>query len=110
MSGAPDHPLTVKWVLFGFRGRIGRKSFWLGALGILVTLASGIVWTMVFLLMRDVSLGLLAVLVAWIATVFAAWAVGRASIGSGAFLWLPLVLQTYALAASFEVMRLNTGL
>lgn len=29
---APDHPLTVSWVLFGFRGRIGRKSFILGAL------------------------------------------------------------------------------
>jgi uncharacterized membrane protein YhaH (DUF805 family) len=36
MSGAPDHPLTVKWVLFGFRGRIGRKSFWLGALGMIL--------------------------------------------------------------------------
>ena len=32
MTGAPDHPLTVRWVLFGFRGRIGRKSFWLAAL------------------------------------------------------------------------------
>ncbi len=27
-----DHPLTVSWVLFGFAGRIGRKSFLLGAL------------------------------------------------------------------------------
>lgn len=32
----PDHPLTVKWVLFGFRGRIGRKSFLLAALGMLL--------------------------------------------------------------------------
>mgnify|MGYP000100226541 CR=1 FL=1 len=32
MKAAPDHPLTVSWVLFGFRGRIGRKSFWLAAL------------------------------------------------------------------------------
>jgi len=32
MRPAPDHPLTVSWVLFGFRGRIGRKSFWLAAL------------------------------------------------------------------------------
>lgn len=32
MTGAPDHPLTVKWLLFGFRGRIGRKSFLLAAL------------------------------------------------------------------------------
>lgn len=36
MTAAPDHPLTIKWVLFGFRGRIGRKSFWLGALGMLL--------------------------------------------------------------------------
>ncbi|RNC91326.1 MAG: DUF805 domain-containing protein [Oricola sp.] len=40
MSGAPDHPLTVKWVLFGFRGRIGRKSFWLGALGMILIQAA----------------------------------------------------------------------
>lgn len=32
----PDHPLTVKWVLFGFRGRIGRKSFLLAGLGMLL--------------------------------------------------------------------------
>lgn len=32
MTGAPDHPVTVGWVLFGFKGRIGRKSFWLAAL------------------------------------------------------------------------------
>jgi len=32
MTGEPDHPPTVRWVLFGFRGRIGRKSFWLAAL------------------------------------------------------------------------------
>lgn len=115
----PGGIITALWisktVLLAFAlwsvERFGHEGWrWLGALGILVTLASGIVWTIVFLLMRDVSLGLLAVLVAWIATVFAAWAVGRASVGSGAFLWLPLLFQTYALAASFEVMRLNTGL
>lgn len=33
---APDHPLTVKWLLFGFRGRIGRKSFILAALLLLL--------------------------------------------------------------------------
>lgn len=32
----PDHPLTVKWLLFGFRGRIGRKSFLLAALLLLL--------------------------------------------------------------------------
>lgn len=32
----PDHPLTVKWLLFGFRGRIGRKSFILAALLLLL--------------------------------------------------------------------------
>ncbi len=31
-----DHPLTVKWLLFGFRGRIGRKSFILAALLLLL--------------------------------------------------------------------------
>lgn len=37
---APNHPLTVKWLLFGFRGRIGRKSFLLaGLLLLLVQLA-----------------------------------------------------------------------
>jgi uncharacterized membrane protein YhaH (DUF805 family) len=35
-----DHPLSVKWLLFSFRGRIGRKSFLLAALFlILVQLA-----------------------------------------------------------------------
>lgn len=33
---SPDHPLTVKWLLFGFRGRIGRKSFLLAALLLLL--------------------------------------------------------------------------
>lgn len=33
---APDHPLTIKWVLFGFKGRIGRKSFLLAGLGMLL--------------------------------------------------------------------------
>ena len=32
MTTAPDHPVTIKWVLFGFKGRIGRKSFTLAAL------------------------------------------------------------------------------
>lgn len=27
-----DHPLTIQWVLFGFKGRIGRKTFVLSAL------------------------------------------------------------------------------
>ena len=36
MTAAPDHPLTVKWLLFGFRGRIGRKSFILAALLLLL--------------------------------------------------------------------------
>ena len=91
--------------------RFGREGWrWLGALGILLTVASGIAWTIVFLIMRDVSLGLLVVLASWVATVFTAWTVGRASVGSGAFMWLPFVFQCYALAASYELMRLNTGL
>ena len=40
MSGAPDHPLTIQWVLFGFRGRIGRKSFWLAGLGMILVQAA----------------------------------------------------------------------
>lgn len=40
MSGTPDHPLTIQWVLFGFRGRIGRKSFWLAALGMVLIQAA----------------------------------------------------------------------
>ena len=40
MSGGPDHPLTIQWVLFGFRGRIGRKSFWLAALGMILIQAA----------------------------------------------------------------------
>lgn len=32
----PDHPLTIQWVLFSFRGRIGRKSFLLAGLGMLL--------------------------------------------------------------------------
>ena len=35
-QSGPDHPLTIKWVLFSFRGRIGRKSFWLAALGVVL--------------------------------------------------------------------------
>lgn len=91
--------------------RFGREGWrWLGALGILMTIGSGILWTVAFLFMRDVSFGLLAVLASWVATVFAAWAAGRADVGVGAFLWLPLLFQSYALAVSFELMRLNTGL
>lgn len=91
--------------------RFGREGWrWLGMAGVLLTVVSGIAWTIVFLIMRDVSLGLLAVLASWVFTIFAAWAVGRASVGAGAFLWLPVIFQSYALAASFELMRLNTGL
>lgn len=32
----PNHPLTVKWLLFSFKGRIGRKSFLLAALLLLL--------------------------------------------------------------------------
>ncbi|MFZ2101942.1 MAG: DUF805 domain-containing protein [Oricola sp.] len=32
MSGEARPRITVGWVLFGFSGRIGRKSFWLAAL------------------------------------------------------------------------------
>ncbi|WP_421854395.1 DUF805 domain-containing protein [Oricola sp.] len=32
MNSGPDHTPTVQWVLFGFRGRIGRKSYLLAAL------------------------------------------------------------------------------
>ena len=39
-QSGPSHPLTVKWVLFSFRGRIGRKSFWLGALGVVLIQAA----------------------------------------------------------------------
>lgn len=39
-QSGPNHPLTIKWVLFGFRGRIGRKSFWLGALGVVLVQAA----------------------------------------------------------------------
>lgn len=83
---------------------------WLGALGVLTTIASAIAWSIVFLVMRDVSLGLLVVVASWVTTVFATWAVGRASVSAGAFMWLPFVFQSYALAVSFELMRLNTGL
>lgn len=40
MSQTPDHPLTIKWVLFGFRGRIGRKSFLLAGLGLIMVQAA----------------------------------------------------------------------
>lgn len=32
MQPSSNHPVTVRWVLFGFKGRIGRKSFALAAL------------------------------------------------------------------------------
>jgi tryptophan-rich sensory protein len=115
----PGGLLTMFWVaktmLLAFAlwsvERFGREGWrWLGAAGVLGTIACGLAWTIVFFFMRDVSLGLLAVLASWVTTIFAAWSVGRASVGSGAFLWLPLIFQSYALAASFELMRLNTGL
>ena len=40
MPQPPDHPLTVSWVLFGFRGRIGRKSFLLAGLGMILVQAA----------------------------------------------------------------------
>ena len=40
MASAPDPELTVKWVLFGFQGRIGRKSYFLAALLIVLIQAA----------------------------------------------------------------------
>lgn len=91
--------------------RFGRERWrWLGVASILAATAAGVASIFVILILRDLSLGFLSILITWLATIFAAWAVGRASMGAGAFLWLPLAFQSYALVASFEVMRLNTGL
>lgn len=42
----PDYPLTVKWVLFGFKGRIGRKSFLLAGLGMLLVNSALLAYSM----------------------------------------------------------------
>jgi uncharacterized membrane protein YhaH (DUF805 family) len=72
MTAAPGHPLTVKWVLFGFRGRIGRKSFWLGAL-MMVLIQAAIIARIVTVPEESTEFALwgLVLLFVWLAT---AWA------------------------------------
>ncbi|GAB4352557.1 MAG: DUF805 domain-containing protein [Oricola sp.] len=73
MSTAPGHPLTVSWVLFGFRGRIGRKSFWLGAL-LMVLIQAAIISRIATVPEDSPELALwgVAMLAAWVAT---AWVI-----------------------------------
>ena len=75
MNDAPGHPLTIKWVLFGFRGRIGRKSFWLAALGVILVQAA--VVAQIIGTPEDspqIALWGLVMLVVWIASAWAALA------------------------------------
>lgn len=75
MTGAPDHPLTVRWVLFGFRGRIGRKSFWLAAL--LMILIQAVVIAQVVSIPEEspaFALWGFVILAVWIASAWAAFA------------------------------------
>ncbi|WP_306117442.1 MULTISPECIES: DUF805 domain-containing protein [unclassified Roseitalea] len=75
MSNVPDHPLTVSWVLFSFRGRIGRKSFALAALGMILVQAA-IVAQIIGTPEDSPQMALwgLALLAAWVATAWAALA------------------------------------
>ena len=75
MPGAPDHPVTVSWVLFGFRGRIGRKSFWLAAL--LMILVQAVVIAQVVSIPEDSPAFILwgfVILGIWVASAWAAFA------------------------------------
>lgn len=75
MPGTPDHPVTVSWVLFGFKGRIGRKSFWLAAL--LMILVQAVVIAQVVSIPEDSPAFILwgfVILAVWIASAWAAFA------------------------------------
>ncbi|WP_193177780.1 DUF805 domain-containing protein [Oricola nitratireducens] len=75
MTGAPRHPVTVGWVLFGFRGRIGRKSFWLGAL--LMILIQAAVISRIVTIPEDspeIALWGLVLLAIWLASAWVALA------------------------------------
>ncbi|QKV19420.1 DUF805 domain-containing protein [Oricola thermophila] len=69
MKAVPDHPLTVKWVLFGFKGRISRKSFWLAAL-LMILIHAAILSHVLTLPNNSAALALWVLLmaVAWLAT------------------------------------------
>ena len=69
MNTAPDHPLTVSWVLFGFRGRIGRKSFALAAL-LMILVQGAVIAKIVGTPENSPALALwgLAILAVWIAS------------------------------------------
>jgi benzodiazapine receptor len=58
---------------------------------------------------RDVMLGFLATLATWVYALFAIGIAGRCSRPAGLLLWPLFVWLTYALALSFEIMRLNSG-
>jgi benzodiazapine receptor len=58
---------------------------------------------------RDVTLGFLATLGTWIYALFAIGLAGRCSRPAGLLLWPLFFWLTYALALSFEIMRLNSG-
>lgn len=71
----PNHPLTIQWVLFGFKGRISRKSFWLAALGVVLVQAA--VFAQVIGTPEDSSvlaLWGLVLLAVWLASAWAALA------------------------------------
>lgn len=68
MASGPDHSLTVGWVLFGFRGRIGRKSFALAAL--LLLLLQAIILVQIVTLPQES-----AAFTAWSLIMLASWVV-----------------------------------
>lgn len=77
MTAEPGSNPTVKWVLFGFRGRIGRKSFWLAAL-LMVLIQAAIIAKIASYPEDHPALAFwgLALFAVWIATAWAMIALG----------------------------------
>ncbi|WP_158284683.1 DUF805 domain-containing protein [Oricola cellulosilytica] len=72
MKPTANHPVTVRWVLFGFKGRIGRKSFGLAAL--LMILVQAAVISQIIGTPEDDPMGALWALVLMASWLASAWA------------------------------------
>ncbi|MCI5077720.1 DUF805 domain-containing protein [Oricola sp.] len=112
MADGPDHPLTVKWVLFGFKGRIGRKSFWLAAL-LMLFIQGAIIARIASIPEDSPSLALwgMIMLVAWVASAWAgvALAVKRLhDLGLPGILAVALLIPAVSLIA-FLILAVMPG-
>lgn len=83
---------------------------WLAMLAITLLFAASAGWLTGFVILRDVTFGFYAILLSFGLTVFAMLFVGRASKAAGFMMWPIFGWTLFMLAASFELMRLNTDI